>query len=499
MATITTPNDIRRVAGDALRQPGGGARTSGLQGARNGKLIDYDELGRTRLLEKFTKGLAREQVQFHHAAVIAPQKSLAQRTQDSSRPVRSLSREEISRHAKLSGNSVQIGQKALAFLRDGQPRQAATGGGGRAALQQYLALQKLKSALASGNQQELVAQMAPLPDFSGDAGQLARRFYEASGDDDQLSEMLSGFGLGDDERERAMKAIRECPHHHETGYQTDRLAQVLAKAMRIDDVRPSAAEAASLRANVDDALAELESSQDVGRYINGTLNIADEAEKTADPARFADDYADLVHGSEAWGEKCMKVLDRYMKQGSGDALQELPRTLQAASRAADLDLHAEFPSTDKVRLQAAVESLNLIVRMRTVSEMVEESAQFMERHHGKSINPSDLLRGALQVFASPYSAASAMTELASRLGVNHPDESITLFREIGRAVRLMQQVFPDANAVEAARTGIQDTLDSAVADEEILLDQIEASGPAAKLESAAEALTFPGPAPQLMP
>ncbi len=189
----------------------------------------------------------------------------------------------------------------------------------------------------------------------------------------------------------------------------------------------------------------------------------------------------------------------YTKQGRGDDLQELPRTLEAASRAADLDLHAEFPSTDKVRLQAAIESLSLVVRMKTVSEVVEEAAQFIERHHGKSIKPSDLLRGALEIFANPYGTASSLTALATRLGLKHPDESITLFRELGKGVRLMQHIFTDANASDAARIGVQDALDNAIAYEEMLLDQAEKGDPASGPRATGPDSPLPMPAPHLMP
>lgn len=189
----------------------------------------------------------------------------------------------------------------------------------------------------------------------------------------------------------------------------------------------------------------------------------------------------------------------YIQQGRGDDLYELPRTLEAASRAADLDLHAEFPSTDKVRLQVAIESLSLVVRMKTVSEVVEDAVQFIERLHGKSIKPSELLRGVLEIFANPYGAASSLSALATRLGLKHPDESITLFREVGKGVRLMQQIFVDANASDAARTGIQDALDNAIAFEEMLLDQAEKGELGSASKTLGANLDFPMPAPDRMP
>ncbi|MDO8300136.1 TyeA family type III secretion system gatekeeper subunit [Lacisediminimonas sp.] len=492
-------NDIRRVAGDTLRHTTAGLAAQVQQGTRNGKVLDYDSLGRARRLEKIEKGLLREPAHFGQGLPKVPEKSLSQRTQHASRPVRSLSGEEIRRHARLSGAGELIAQKSLAYVRARQLPQERPSASGRGALQDYLALQGSKSALGAPSNEEFIARMAPLPDFSGGAPELARRFYEASSDDDELKKLLAGFALEENDQQKVIADIRKCGHHHQTGYQPSDLTRVLARAMNIGDMRPSGADAIALLSSIDDRLAEMEGDPEVGRYINGALNIADEAEKTADPARFADDYADLVHGSEAWGEKCLKVLDRYTSQGRGDDLQELPRTLEAASRAADLDLHAEFPSTDKVRLQAAIESLSLVVRMKTVSESVDETVQFIERHHGKSIKPSELLRGVLEIFANPYGAASSLAALATRLGLKHPDESITLFREVGKCVRLMQQIFTDANASDAARTGVQDALDNAIAYEEMLLDQAEKGNPALAPKTTAPDLPLPMPAPHLMP
>ena len=490
--------DISRISSDFLRQSPAGHGRSVQHGRRNGKLIDYDDLGRQLRLEKVRQGLTREQIHFHPAAARAVEKSLAQRSLQASRPARVLTPAELNRHEKLTGAQPEIAQKALALLRNRQLPQGRPAGAGRGALQEYLALQKLKLALAAGDDAEFAARLLPLPDFSGGADALARRFYQASDDDAQLDELLAGFALDHRQRAQLKEKIRQCPHHHATGYHPEGLASVLAQAIGIDEARPSGAAAQSRLAGIDDRLAELEGDDTVGRYVSGALNIADEAEKSADPARFADDYADLIHGNESWGEKCAGVLDRYMQQGRGDDLTALPRTLEAASRAADLDLHADFPSTDKLRLQAAIGSLSLIARMRTVSEAVEDAVRFMERHHGKSIRPVELLRGVLDIFANPYGAALSLSKLASQLNLKLPDQSITLFREVGKAVRLMQQIFVDANASDAAQTGVQDALDNAIAHEEMLLDQAERGQSGAP--EPADGGSLPAmPAPHLMP
>lgn len=486
-------NDIGRISGDRPRQTVPGADPAIRHGRRNGKILDYDDLGRHLRLEKIKKGLTREQIQERAELPKAVEKSLAARTLQTSRPVRALNAAEIRRHARLTGAPDAIAHQTLAILRGGPvtPGRPATG---REAMREYLALQKAKLAAAAGSLEEFVAQMAPLPDFSGDATELSRRFYEASSNDDQLDQLLESFRLPGRERDKLKSRIRECPQHHQTGYQTAELAKVLAGALQIESV-PAGAEAARLLTAIDDRLDELETDEAAGRYIGGALNIADEAEQAADPARFADDYAELIHGNDNWGSKCLSVFDRYLKQGQGEAdLHHLPRTLEAASRAADLDLHSDFPSTDKVRLQVAIESMTLIARMRTVAEAVEESAQFIERHFGKPVAPTALLRTVLEILANPYAASSSLAALSGRLELTQPEHRISLYREAGKAVRLMQQIYADANAADAAQTGVQDALDSAIAQEEALLDEAE-RGP---VIASTAAMTVPPP-PHLMP
>lgn len=409
--------------------------------------------------------------------------------------VRTLDLQQLARHAKLSGDQREVLANSLKFLRQrllrpktGQQRKSATSAwklaGNRPAMRQYLALQKMQTALKLQQaarqerkseeeaEEEFMAAMAPLADNPGNASGLAQKFYDALGRDADLEDLLSGFE--DSERTVLLEELRGCAVIEEydpkqkayrNTFDRRQFSAALKRAMRLDGFHLTDEKVRDLLEDVQGELAEMEGDPEFGRYAMGALNIVDYAEELQsqgeDGLQFIDDYSELVHADASMANMLSRASQIWVPGEGHIDMAKVRMTMEAASRAANLDMESTYPSTtDKNHLWAAVQSTKLIARLSTAIMLAYAAGDFLNRHFGRHIDPSKLLRELLDRMANPNAPASEFLAMTARINLQG-DAMPAALKEAGDFFRTMHDMYPDPKSRQSLLKNLLDAMDEA--------------------------------------
>ncbi|MDB5798441.1 MAG: hypothetical protein JWP36_2343 [Paucimonas sp.] len=485
-------NDIR-IGAHRSTTPGAAGQTKAA-GSLNGRPVDVDETGWENRLRSAQLG--------RHAAGSAEAGKLAldQRQVSTRQPVRELPSAQLARHARLTGNEREVRRHALDTLRNraraGQAMLSLRTLNRNTAMKQYLGKQMLQANLrklqaarkeaerSEQAQQDFLANMAPVADFTGDASALARRFYEAMADEEgEFDELLSGFDLDSRGRDELKNALRELATEeddqarHKRSYPRRGFTEVLARAMGLprqpfEDGTAGEHEIGNLLSQVGDDLAQMESDPEVGPYIAGTINIADEAERQADPVAFASEYDGLVRGEGSWAEKCLQAAKMYVKPRTDGTLdlKGVQANMLAAGAAAGLDFSSLERSAAKDLLWAAMQSTKMIARLSTAISLADEISRFMGRYFKKPIDGGKMLQQLLERMANPGAPPMAFDDMARELGVGE-DQMPTTLREASAFFRRMYDMYPDPQTRQILLENVGMALDAAAEREDQRMEE----------------------------
>jgi hypothetical protein len=417
-----------------------------------------------------------------------------------------LSAQDVARHAKVSGDERDVNNKSQHLLRQRllRPNRGAFsfslssfGRGG--AMRQYLALQKMQAAVKAQEaarqrsaseaeaEGEFMAAMAPLSDNPGNAAALAQRFYEELGHDADLQDLLSGFE--DDQRVAFMDELRGCAVVEEydakqQGYRKSfdkgEFCAALKRAMRLDHYRVTDEEARDLLEDVQGQLAQMEDDPDFYRFKQGAINIVAVAEEMQqegqDPAQFIENYSALVHTEGNFASMCKRAAELYVRTDETIDPEQLRKNMEAASRAANLDMDSTLgPSTDKAHLWAAVQSAKLIARLSTAVMLAQTASGFLKRHFGRDVNVSQLLHQLLQRMAQPNASPTAFFDMARDLKLDDEAMPATL-KQAADFFRSMHDMYPDAQMRQILLQNVADAMDEAARMEDERLAALDYDG-----------------------